>query len=277
MASSAPTVQYRDQLIATFEEGKTWLRHTTVTEHQRSGNQATFLVAGSGGATANTRGLEGRIPARHDSMTQYTATLVEWHDKVIKTGFNIFQSQGNQHKLMQDTTKMVLNRRLDQDIIDVLDTATNNLGSSGAPMSLNIVARALTTLGEAEVPTDEEDNLFAVCTPAVRGYLMQIPEFSSVDYVDMKFLNGASKRIMRWAGFNLIFHPNLTGVGTNAEKCYFYHKNSIGSAFDMENLKVAIGYDDEDDYSYARASSFTGTVMLQQPGVVQFIHDASAL
>jgi hypothetical protein len=66
-------------------------------------------------------------------------------------------------------------------------------------------------------------------------------------------------------------------VGTSAEKCYFYHKNATGSAFDMENLKVAIGYDDEDDYSWARASSFTGSVMLQQPGVIQFIHDASAL
>jgi hypothetical protein len=79
MANSAPTIQYREQLIATFEEGKTWLRHTTVTEHQRSGNQAVFLVAGSGGATANTRGIEGRIPARHDDMTQNTATIVEWH------------------------------------------------------------------------------------------------------------------------------------------------------------------------------------------------------
>jgi hypothetical protein len=202
---------------------------------------------------------------------------VGYQDKVIKTGFNIFQSQGNQHKLMQDTTRMVLNRRLDQDIIDVLDTATNNLGSSGAPISLNTVARALTTLGEAEVPVEEEDSMFAVCTPAVRGYLMQIPEFNSVDYVEMKFLNGASKRVMRWAGFNWIFHPNLTGVGTASEKCYFYHKNSIGSAFDMENLKVGIGYDDEDDYSWARASSFTGSVMLQQPGVVQFLHDASAI
>ena len=45
----------------------------------------------------------------------------------------------------------------------------------------------------------------------------------------------------------------------------------------MENLNVAIGYDDEQDYSYARASSFTGSVMLQQPGVVQFLHDATAI
>jgi hypothetical protein len=198
-------------------------------------------------------------------------------DLVRKTRFNIFQSQGNQRKLMQDTTRMVLNRRLDQDIIDILDTATNNLGSTGDTMSLNVVASALTTLGENEVPVEEEDNMFAVCTPAVRGYLMQIPEFDSVDYVDMKFLNGPSKRVMRWAGFNWIFHPNLTGVGTSAEKCYFYHKNSIGSAFDMENLDVKIGYDEEQDYSWARASSFTGTVMLQQSGVVQFLHDASAI
>jgi hypothetical protein len=277
MANSAPMIQYRDQLIATFEEGKTWLRHTTVTEHQRSGNQATFLVAGSGGAAASSRGIEGLIEARHDDMTQYTATVKEWNDLVRKTRFNIFQSQGNQRKLMQDTTRMVLNRRLDQDIIDILDTATNNLGSTGDTMSLNVVASALTTLGENEVPVEEEDNMFAVCTPAVRGYLMQIPEFDSVDYVDMKFLNGPSKRVMRWAGFNWIFHPNLTGVGTTAEKCYFYHKNSIGSAFDMENLDVKIGYDEEQDYSWARASSFTGTVMLQQPGVVQFLHDASAI
>lgn len=77
MAESAPTIQYRDQLVAEFEEGMSWLRQTTVTEAQISGNQATFLVAGSGGATATTRGLNGMIPARADSMTQPVVTLTE--------------------------------------------------------------------------------------------------------------------------------------------------------------------------------------------------------
>jgi hypothetical protein len=79
MADSAPQIQYRQELIATFEEGMSWLRQTTVTEAVVKGNQATFLVAGSGGATATTRGVNGLIPARADSMTQNTATLVEWH------------------------------------------------------------------------------------------------------------------------------------------------------------------------------------------------------
>jgi hypothetical protein len=277
MAETAPQIQYRDELVAAFEEGTSWLRQTTVTEAVIKGNQATFLVAGSGGATATTRGINGLIPARADSMTQSTATLIEWHDLVRKTRFNIFQSQGDQRRLMQETTKKVLNRRIDADIIAQLDTATSNLGAA-TTFSLAIAAKALVTLGENEVPTDESDKLFAVATPAVQGYIMQLPEATKIDYVEMKMLAGPVRRMMRWAGFNWIFHPNLTGVGTASEKCYFYHRDAVGSAFDNgEGLNTAIGYDDEQDYSFARASSFTGAKLLQQNGIVQFLHDASGI
>lgn len=276
---SAPQIQYRQELIAEFEEGMSWLRQTTVTEAVIKGNQATFLVAGSGGATAVTRGDQGLIPARDDSNTQNTITLVEWHDLVRKTRFNIFASQGDQRRLMQSTTRKVLNRRIDADIIGAFDTATNQVnGGAPATMSLSIVAEALTTLGENEVPVEDEDKMWAVMTPAVRGYLMQTTEFTSKDYVTMEFLGGPSRRVLRWAGFNWIFHPNLTGVGTASENCYFFHRDAIGSAFDSaEGLNTAIGYNDEQDYSYARASSFTGAGLLQQTGILQFVHDASAI
>lgn len=196
---------------------------------------------------------------------------------VRKTRFNIFQSQGDQRNLMQKTTRKVLNRRLDADCIAQLDTATTNLGAAST-FALSVAAKACVTLGEAEVPVEEIDKMWAVATPAVRGYIMQLPEATKIDYVDMKMLVGPVRRIMRWAGFNWIFHPNLTGVGTASEKCYFYHQDAIGSAFDSgEGLNVAIGYDDEQDYSYARASSFTGSKLLQQSGIVQFLHDASAI
>lgn len=277
MAESAPQVQYRQQLVATFEEGMSWLRQTTVTEAVIKGNQATFLVAGSGGATATTRGINGLISARADNLTQNTATLVEWNDLVRKTRFNIFQSQGDQKALMQKTTRMVLNRRVDADVIAQLDTATSNLGAATS-FALSIAAKARVTLGENEVPTSEIENMFAVVSPAVEGYIMQLPEATRIDYVDMKYLVGPARRTMRWAGFNWIVHPNLTGVGTASEKCYFYHRDAIGSAFDNgAGFNTAIGYDPEQDYSFARASSFTGAVILQQAGIVQFLHDASAI
>ena len=276
MAETAFQTQYRQELIAEFEEGMSWLRQTTVTEAMIKGNSAVFLVAGSNGATAVTRGVNGLIPARSDNNTQNTITLVEWHDLVRKTRFNIFGSQGDQRRLMQETTRKVLNRRLDADIIAALDAATSNLGSA-AQISLALVMKALTTLGENEVPVDEEDSMFAVATPAVRGYLSQIPEFNSADYVEAKALVGPVRRMKRWAGFNWIFHPNLTGVGTASEKCYFYHRDAVGSAFDNANLNTAVGYDEEQDYSFARASSFTGAGLIQQTGIVQMLHDASAI
>ncbi len=276
MADTAAQTQYRQEIIASFEEGMSWLRSTTVTEAVIKGNTAAFLVAGSGGATAVTRGLNGLIPARADEMTQASATLTEWHDLVRKTRFNIFQSQGDQRRLMQETTRKVLNRRIDADIITQLDTATTNTGAAQTA-SLALVMHALTLLGNAEVPTEEEDKMWGVVTPAFMAYLMQIPEFTSADYVEVKPMAGPSRRVRRWAGINWVKHPNLTGVGTAAEKCYLYHQDSVGSAFDTgEGLNTAIGYNEEQDYSYARATSFTGAKLLQQTGIVQIVHDGSA-
>lgn len=178
---------------------------------------------------------------------------------------------------MQETTKYVLNRRLDKDIIDVLDTATTNLGAA-SQATLSLVMRAAVTLGENEVPVEEEENMYAVVTDAFMGYLMQIPEFNNSQYVEMKVLSGPSRRVRRWAGFNWIKHHRLTGKGTASEKCYFYHRDAVGSAFDTsDGLDVEIGRDGEQDYSYARATSFTGAVVLQQNGLVQCLHDASGI
>src|SRR3990167_7352413 len=234
MADTAFQTQYRQELVSAFEEGMSWLRQTTVTESVIKGNQAVFLVGGSGGATAVTRGVNGLIPARADDLTQNTCSLTEWHDLVRKTRFNIFASQGDQRRLMQETTRKVLNRRIDADVVAQLDTATANLGAA-ATFSLSVAAKAITTLGENEVPAEEVDKMWAVATPAVRGYIMQLPEATKIDYVDIKMLVGPARRVMRWAGFNWIFHPNLTGVGTASEKCYFYHQDAIGSAFDQRS------------------------------------------
>ena len=77
MAESAPVTRYRNELISEFEVGMSWLRQTCVTSGTPEGNSFVFAVAGSGGAAATTRGINGLIPARPDNTTQSTATLVE--------------------------------------------------------------------------------------------------------------------------------------------------------------------------------------------------------
>jgi hypothetical protein len=271
--------KYRQELILGFEDRASRLRSTVVTEADVNGNQAIMLVSDSGSATATTRGADGLLVARDDSHTQNTITLAEWHDLARKTRFNVFASQGDQLGLMQTTSMGVINRKIDDDIIAALDTATNDLGAA-TTASLANVTKALTILGDNTVDIEDEDNMFALVSPGFRGELLQLPEYASGDYVEVKPLVGPVQKFFRWAGFNWIVHPRLTGsVGAGgsgaSEKCYFYHRNSIGHAIDKDGMDTAIGYDDEQDYSYCRMSTFMGSTKLQNKGIVQYLHDNS--
>lgn len=275
MAETAFQTQYRQEFVAAFETRSSNLRAATTTEAVISGNTATFLVAGSGSATAVTRGVNGLIPARADDLTQISATLAEWHDLVRKTKFNVFASQGDQRRIMQQTTMNVINRKVDLDIIAQLDTATQDMGAA-ATASLAKVMHGKTILGNAGVAVEDEDNLFALVTPAVDAYLMQIAAYTSADYVEVKPFVGPARRFRRWAGFNWIISSLLTGVATSSEKCYFFHRDAIGHAVDKDGIQSPVGYDQEQDYSWARASVTMGSKLLQNTGVVQFLHDGSA-
>ena len=280
MADTAFQRQYRQEFIAGFEDRQSVLRATTVQEAVIKGNEATFLVATSGSAIAVTRGVNGLIPARADSLTQTTATLREYHDLVRKTNFNIFASQGDQRRIMQMTSMGVINRQIDNLIITQLDTATNATGATASQASLDMVVWARTVLGNNFVDLSDEDNIFGLVTPAFEGYLMQIPEFASSDYVEVKPLTGPARRFRRWAGVNWIIHPRLTNSvgagGTGAsEQCYMYHRNALGCAVDREGIDAAAGYDEEQAYSYARTSIHMGAAALQNSGIVQMLHDAS--
>ena len=272
MAENAPQIQYRQQYIAGFEQKQSLVRQTVTTEAVVKGNQAVFLVADSGSAEAVTRGTNGLIPARADNLTQNTATLYEWHDLVRKTGFNVFESQGDQRRIMQETSIGTLNRKIDQDILSALSATTTDTGSTGVTASLDLVMHVFTILGNNEVPLD--GNISALVTPAFHAYLMQTKEFASVDYVNNKPFSDVMT-MYRWAGVNFIVHPNLSGKGTSSEVCYFYHKSAIGHAANTGDLKTAIGYDEEQDYSYARATMYMGGKLLQNGGVVKVVHDGS--
>lgn len=275
MSDTAFQTQYRQEFIHGFEFRQSLLRSCTVNEAVIKGNTATFLVADSGSATAVTRGVNGLIPARADNLTQSSATLAEWHDLVRKTGFNVFASQGDQRRVMQETTMAVINRKIDLDIIAQFDTASHTTGTA-AVASISMIAKSLSALGYNYVPVEEEENMFGLISPAFRSYLYQTTEFSNGQYVDNKPYNGPVRKMWRWMGINWIVSPLLTGANTSSEKCYLFHRNAVGHAVNTAGLDSPVGYDQEQDYSWARASMFMGTKMLQQGGVIQMVHDASS-
>lgn len=275
MSDTAFQTKFRMETIAGFEKRQSLARRSVVTEAEINGNQATFLVADSGGATAVTRGVDGNIPTRPDNLTQNTATLSEWHDVPERTRFNIYASQGEGRAIMQQTCMSVINRKIDEDIHDALATATVTWGSA-AVATLALVTKAKTILGNAFA--DRDAPVFALITPAFYGYLFQLAQFSSADYVKAAKFDGVGMDLaFNWYGVNWIIDGALPGVGTSSATCWMYSQNAIGHACDTENLQTEADYDRKNDKSWARCTTFMGSKLLQNAGVVEMTHDDSAL
>jgi hypothetical protein len=276
--SSAFQVQYRQEFISGFEVKQSLLRDAVTNEAQIKGNQATFLIADSGGATTVTRGANGKIPGRQDNLTQKTVTLTEEHDVPERTNFNIFASQGDGRKIMQETSFGVLNRKTDSQIITTLNTGTVNTGTA-VKADMKLITKSKTILGNNKVPFD--GNITAVITPAFEAYLLQTKEFINANYINGKPLpNGETAwkdmpMVYKWLGINFIVHPELPGVGPSAEKCFLFHRNAVGHAMDTNGMQTYVGYDEREDLSYCRMTAYMNSLLLQNNGVVVMNHDGS--
>lgn len=279
MASTAFQTQYRQEYVAQFEQKMSFFRLAATTESVIKGNQAVFLVAGTGGATAVTRGVNGLIPGRNDSLTQNTATLVEWHDKPKRTSFNIFASQGDGRRILQEGSVKVLNRKIDDTIIGQLSTGTQTTSTAaGVPASLALFTKALGILGNADVDVDEEENMFCAVSHAAWNYLMQIKEFANSQYVDVRPMGaGPILKARNWIGVNFFKSNRLSGRTTSNELCLMWHRSAIGYAVNTGDMDVKADYNSEEDYYWARASMNMGAVLMQNTGVVVINHDGSAV
>jgi len=275
MSDTAFQTMYRQEFIAGFEKRQSLARHTCTTETDIRGQVATFLVADSGGAEAVTRGVNGDIPTRPDNLNQYQCTLKEWHDVPERTNFNIYASQGDGRRIMQETSMSVVNRKVDKDIHAELANATVTWGAA-ATATLTRVTIAKTKLANAFA--DQDDEVFALITPAFYGYLMGMNEFTSADYIKSSKFEGVSKdKAFAWYGVNWIVDAALDGVGTGSASCYMYSRKAIGHACDMESLETEVGYDRKNAKSWARCSTMMGSKILQNSGIVKMLHDDSAL
>lgn len=274
MAIEAAVVQYRKDFVPAFEQRSSLLRLTATKESVLNGNQATFLVSGSGGDTAVTRGTNGLIPYNNPTNTQYIATLAEKHAPYKLTGFNVFASQGDQVRVMRDASIAVINRDIDLTLLGELANATQDYGSGTATLATVLGAQAI--LGNNDVPVEDENNMFAIISPAFRGYLMQNASFASGDYVDVKPFSGPARKMWRWNGVNWIVSSRVTGIGSASEICYMFHRSAIGYAVNVGEEKIFAGYNEEQGFSWSRAEVFHGAKILQNTGIVKITHDGSA-
>lgn len=273
MTTDAPIVEYPDEFIPIFERMGSNLRTTCYQHFNANGSTVNFLTSGTPSATASQRGGNGLLVASLNSSTQTSCVLKDLNHLRRDTKFNWDLSQANQRLIAAQGAAKALARKMDDQVIAQLDTATVNT-TSAATASLAMVQDAVATLGEANVAVEDEDNMFALFSIRARGYLLQIPEFASADYVETKALNGAIVKTKRWAGLNWIFDNGLTGAGTASEQCFVYHRNAIGHAL-SGTVEAAAGFDSEQNMYWARATAFAEAKKLLDSGIVMVYHNGA--
>jgi len=182
---------------------------------------------------------------------------------------------------MQMTTMAVMNRKIDDLIITQLNTGTVTIGSSSVTPSVSLFQNGRVKLSNAAVPWDS--NVTLLCQPSFVAYLEQATEFANAQYVDVRPYAGEQNAswkdkpmAYRWRNCLIIEHPNLPGKGTSSERSFMYHKTAAGHAMDTSGVQSPVGYDQENDYSWARCSAFQGALVLQNSGIVVITADGSA-
>ena len=280
MAINAPQVAYRSEIVNGFDKTVSVLRDTVTTDYIERGGSAVFLVSDTAAQVAHSRGLNGDIPADALALTQNTATLVPWHALVRVNDFNMFSAQSNLIDPMKRKVMAAINRKIDDDIITILDTTTTTI-TAGGTMTIAKAMTARGILGANKVADD--GNITFLITPAALVYLMQAPEFASADYVESRpYVTGKPnygdmRLVYKWAGITVIVDPTLPGATTSSEKCFMYHKDAVGHALNKNALEFDADYDREQKYSWANCSAFIGSALLQTAGVVEITHDGSAV
>lgn len=276
MAYQITRQQYRDEWVVAFQRGETYLRYATTPEMMIQGNQALFPIQGAAPA-ATSRGVNGLIPSRNRTDTQITIPLVERHSKETQTGFNIFTAHGNLREAMQNAGSLTLAREVDDEIIaNGLESATTQFnGGSAITLTYGRVQDIMSDLLENNVYA--MDMVTFVWTPKAWARLLTFDQFVSSDYIEEDFLlGGMTQKPRMWNGAMHMVHTGLPGIGTATANCYAFGKAAVGYAMNTEGIDVAIGYDEEDDYSFARHTIFHGSRLLQQSGIIEIVHDDTA-
>ncbi|MEM8973970.1 MAG: phage capsid protein [Pseudomonadota bacterium] len=274
---------YSREFIRSFNQSVSLLSDRCTEEAMSFGRSATFDVADLGGDLAQ-RSIDGRLPRLTSNDTQPVCTLEEYGGKMEVTSFEKFTSQSNEREKMYAKMMARANRRLDKNLITELDNASTQYDSGNNPHTLNVdtLTDIVADLAQNEVDISPEDVTF-LCTPKAARQIKKSAQYSSQDYVNVKpysegdqLTYGNKRQIRVFADIGLITSPLLPGMGTNAAKCFIFHRNAVGCAKPTEQMITTAGWDDQDHFHYCSSSIKLGHKILQNGGIFEVVHDDTA-
>lgn len=266
--------QYQDEFYMDFDRTVAKLRMCVNSRGVVNGETVKFDIVDPSDEAVE-KGRNGKIPVSELGLSQVSATLKKIFKKYEVDNFDLFRANQNTRSAMSARGIGSINKGIDQLIINILDSTSVEIAAASAPLStLGGVSTWLSTLWNKDIPDDDGD-VWAVVTKNASLQLNRITEFKSADYVDVKISEQAPlAKVKRWQGVNWISHNGLTGRGTNAAKCYLFHKSAIGHMISGEPKSHL--YEDNDDNTGVHFSVMHAGAVCLPRGVVRLLHDDTA-
>lgn len=273
---STMRIDYSDEWYPDFQRRTSLLKQCVSSRGIVRAKTVTFdKVAVSG--RADTRLRDGKIPASRPDTSQVTKDIVEHYKKYQIDDFDLFRNNSEYRSMMMSDALAVVNREVDMQIIEELDSTSNEYsGSAITGSALGDFLGLIRNLRELDVPSD--GMLWGLITPALEMQMMRINQFLSVDYVTIKpAVEGAQPvgQYRRWLGVNWLVHQGLTGMGGTAAQCYIFHSTAVGHKDDGKP-KFMAGETNEDDYHWCWARVRHCAKAVTPEGILRFYHNDNA-
>ena len=273
-------VVYRREFVESFNVGATLLMDRFTEESMTMGRSAVFDVATLGGRMS-VRSVDGRIPRRSRSDTQVTCTIDERVCKEEVTDFEKFTSQADERAKINRSIMISVNEEIDYHILTELANASTSYSSSAAPITLDTATKVIATLSQNKVPIGAQD-LTWIISPMMEAKLQTIQGYTSSDYVATKPLDSGGnqfsgqRKIKSWLGAGWIVHPNLPNTGTSSCTTYLVHRRAFGLAVPTSKIQYEAGRIPGELAECAVAGLMMGAKILQNAGILKFLHNDAA-
>lgn len=263
--------QFQSEVHESYQRQGSKLRNTVRTINSVNGSTAVFQKVGKG--TASTKSTHGMVPVMNLAHSNVEVALQDyyagdWIDRLDELKLNIDERQ-----VIANAGAYALGRKTDELIINALATvgAGQQILDGNIGLTLDKVLEAFETLGGADVPDDGE----RYCVLGWKQYseLLQVPEFSSADYVgpnELPFANISQAK--KWLGIMFVPHSGLPIDGSDIRSCFLYHKNALGHAAGAD-VQTDITWHGDRAAHFVNNMMSQGAALIDETGVVEILCD----
>lgn len=259
--------QFESEVHLAFQRMGSKLLNTCRRKTNIVGASTTFQVIGK--AVAGQKARNGQVPINNLAHTPVECALSDWYSAEWLDKLDELKINHNERMAQAQSIAAALGRKADDLIVQAQDTTTNETTDAGA-LTLAKVEEVFEFFGNNDVP-DDGQRYFAV-SPQGWTDLMNLPEFSSADYVPESELPypGMGRTAKRWFSFLVFQFSGLNTAGA-VRHSMAWHYNAIGAASGQE-VEMDITWQGKEQAWLGVGSLSQGAVLIDEIGTYRVRH-----